>query len=358
MVVSDVVVADTVGTVRPTFGSAPFQVANDNTITVTTGGIAHAVAHGVFIKTGSYFFETTIVALNNDHGVLVVGWADGKFTGESSYVTTQAVDSTTTCRWGFSVCDGTAIAVAESRDNDGDGDGDGEGELHASVQQQSFARPCYCGDTIGCLLDFAAATITYSINGEVVGNLPVAVQCSPDGSGLIPCVSVGHGCQARVNFGAQQLSPWSSTLLTSSAKAQHRLVQDHVCELQETLVAQSCGGRYGKLVPTSGSTGLVITDFTVTFQNGFPSCKLAGVLLTRGRWYYEVKILKAGQAVQLGWCDLEFHGSSATGIGVGDDKASWAFDGVRAPGQGSWHTSPYVYVCYGITIKQIIAFFF
>ena len=35
------------------------------------------------------------------------------------------------------------------------------------------------------------------------------------------------------------------------------------------------------------------------------------------------------KATQLGWADLEFIGSNREGVGVGDDKWSWAFDGDR-----------------------------
>jgi hypothetical protein len=69
-----------------------------------------------------------------------------------------------------------------------------------------------------------------------------------------------------------------------------------------------------------------------TTRRSFPSVILSGVVLTRGRWYYEVTVTEAGLA-QVGWCDVSFVGSSAAGVGVGDDKSSIAYDGYR---QKSW----------------------
>ncbi len=68
------------------------------------------------------------------------------------------------------------------------------------------------------------------------------------------------------------------------------------------------------------------------------------MLLTQGRWFYEVTIPKYqdGYCAQLGWADLhyfqeatkQFEEFSGGHKGVGDDKGSWAFDGWRDGSDG------------------------
>lgn len=70
-----------------------------------------------------------------------------------------------------------------------------------------------------------------------------------------------------------------------------------------------------------------------------PQVLLRGVLLTQGKWYYEITIPKYqnGFCAQLGWADLhyfqevtkQFEEFAGGHKGVGDDKGSWAFDGWR-----------------------------
>lgn len=61
-----------------------------------------------------------------------------------------------------------------------------------------------------------------------------------------------------------------------------------------------------------------------------------GVLLTRGKWYYEAEIKTAG-CLQIGWADSSFagHCQADRGDGVGDGPSSWAFDGWR---RYRWHS--------------------
>jgi len=73
---------------------------------------------------------------------------------------------------------------------------------------------------------------------------------------------------------------------------------------------------------------LIYSEGTATHV--FPSVKLDGVVLTAGKWYYECTVIQTEhRATQLGWADLEFIGSNREGVGVGDDKWSWAYDGDR-----------------------------
>ena len=77
--------------------------------------------------------------------------------------------------------------------------------------------------------------------------------------------------------------------------------------------------------------------------HNFPSATVGGCILTTGRWYYEFTIVENSQAIQIGWADLDFVGSNRDGMGVGDDKHSWGFDGCRAPAQGLWWNGSHTY---------------
>ena len=331
--VSDAEDVAVLGQLVPTFGSETVILANDGTIS-SFGGLSHVFPRGALISSGCHYYEVTLIDHGEaSHGAVVVGWAKGTFSGApcSGNVVDTVDAHSQPVFWGFDVAN-TCIVTRTEQGSDAGGTASRRGRVAVHSNLTLHVRT---GDVVGCSCNAGTGVIDFFVNGNVVGSVQsIPAKSSSWTECLIPTISLQGKYRARVNFGAQPMNSLPTTCVS---------VNDWVCRKRESIIAQSCGGRYGKLVPTSGSTGLVISGRTATFQNGFPSCKLAGVLLTRGKWYYEVKILKAGEAVQLGWCDLDFHGSSATGIGVGDDKCSWAFDGVRAPGQGAWHTGPRVF---------------
>lgn len=76
------------------------------------------------------------------------------------------------------------------------------------------------------------------------------------------------------------------------------------------------------------------------YESSFPTIFLDGVLLTQGQWYYEVTCGCKNVAVQLGWSDLDSLQSNDSGLGVGDDKHSWAIDGDR---RCLWHNGSIAY---------------
>ena len=68
---------------------------------------------------------------------------------------------------------------------------------------------------------------------------------------------------------------------------------------------------------------------------GFSSVGTHGILLTKGKWYYEATLLTAG-CLQIGWADSSFQGHchAERGDGCGDGPSSWAYDGWR---RYKWH---------------------
>ncbi|CAF3228303.1 unnamed protein product [Rotaria sp. Silwood2] len=63
-------------------------------------------------------------------------------------------------------------------------------------------------------------------------------------------------------------------------------------------------------------------------HNSFPSFIVENLTLSEGNWYYCVK-LPLGGLVQIGWATTGFTPKSDEGLGIGDDKYSWSFDGSR-----------------------------
>ncbi|CEG37942.1 hypothetical protein L915_15440 [Plasmopara halstedii] len=95
---------------------------------------------------------------------------------------------------------------------------------------------------------------------------------------------------------------------------------------------------------------IAIASVATTFKHGL--CELRGrgnfvtassrhcCALTKGKWYYEVRLVTAG-IVQIGWADSTFVASSATGDGVGDHDRSWAYDGARQVKWNGGKNEPY-----------------
>ena len=83
------------------------------------------------------------------------------------------------------------------------------------------------------------------------------------------------------------------------------------------------------LSSVSGGCSVNGTDLVCTAVNGgFPSVGCRGFPVSRGKWYYECKVISAG-CVQVGWVDCAYVGGADMGQGVGDDAHSWAYDGWR-----------------------------
>ncbi|CAM9677344.1 unnamed protein product, partial [Phaeothamnion confervicola] len=80
-------------------------------------------------------------------------------------------------------------------------------------------------------------------------------------------------------------------------------------------------------------------DGVLEAHDNFDTVRVRGVAADAGRLYYEVRLVTAGQPVQIGWADREFTvggGGSSGGDeeageldGVGDNVHSWAYDGSR-----------------------------
>lgn len=84
------------------------------------------------------------------------------------------------------------------------------------------------------------------------------------------------------------------------------------------------------LAPIGGDVGLMFQHGLCELrgQSNFGTAAAPACRVTRGQWYYEVRLITDG-VIQLGWADGTFAASSETGDGVGDHARSWAYDGHR-----------------------------
>lgn len=82
---------------------------------------------------------------------------------------------------------------------------------------------------------------------------------------------------------------------------------------------QECGNKHkfrGRIAPSSETTHV-----------GFPTFIVDNLQLSKGKWYYCVR-LPLGGTVQIGWATNGM--SPNASCGVGDDRYSWSYDGSRA----------------------------
>jgi hypothetical protein len=100
-------------------------------------------------------------------------------------------------------------------------------------------------------------------------------------------------------------------------------------EDSESVVRRAAVVTLGKLPPAVAAQLLPPNS---CFVSDFCTVRLLDTALLQGRVYYEVTLLEAGGAPQIGWATPGCR--PGNGNGVGDDSVSWGADGVRGK---LWH---------------------
>ncbi|CAF0737820.1 unnamed protein product [Rotaria sordida] len=88
--------------------------------------------------------------------------------------------------------------------------------------------------------------------------------------------------------------------------------------IASSLAIQECGIKHrfhGRIAPDSSNTRV-----------SFPTFIIDNLQLSEGKWYYCIR-LPVGGIIQIGWATNGFTPSG--GCGVGDEKYSWSYDGLR-----------------------------
>ena len=213
----------------------------------------------------------------------------------------------------------TQSCIFDSGRHIGVGDADGSWGMRAAKDGDASdgVMVCHARDVVSCLLDAHSATFATYINGRVHSQARLdGIQA---GASLSPVVTVVGATSLTVVVG--KVRP-----LAFPPPAPWQPAQRLVLALLEEEAVMAAGDKLGKLHVASGGNHLVVNDGgRIEPIGGFPSVTLEGVLLTSGRWYYEVEVLVYGCS-QIGWVDVDFRPDSEYGSGVGDDKHSWAVD--------------------------------
>eukprot|EP00466_Bigelowiella_natans_P015194 jgi/Bigna1/85176/estExt_fgenesh1_pg.C_20373 len=274
---------------------------DDGLVSTRPGYRPTLCARGVLIQSGRYYYEVTVVTAGRG----CLGWADAAF--RPNYSTSHGVGDDKNS-WGYDGLRQLAIH-------------DGKESADAGLPKWST------GDVIGVKAEITSRdkmTISYYLNGVLVG---APFQNVTFKQHIIPAISFESAFQFRVNFG---MRPWRHVAPDGS-----RSIRSWARNKMQQIHALNAGALFGKLKPTTGDAKMSIkyhkdntVDVIVNTRPAFPTAVLQGCLLTSGKWYWEYKLKRAGIA-QIGWCDLHFYASSGDGVGVGDDKHSWGYDGQR-----------------------------
>lgn len=83
---------------------------------------------------------------------------------------------------------------------------------------------------------------------------------------------------------------------------------------------------------SNGWAKAVLDGFVVGATDRYPTIMADKIGLSRGRWFYEVKVEASGKAA-IGWADKQYVGDWTVDEGVGDDVSSWAFVGGAGGGE-------------------------
>lgn len=282
-------------------GGGAANFSTDGVVSTSCGQLPSVGFQGVSLNRGRYYYEVTVVR----PGRGCIGWADMLYRGASSTARGVGDDLHS---WGLN----------------------SRGQLRHNRQTALTSKlPWSAGDVVCCALDLKSNTIRFALNGDWSPQHVVTAEHISFSTAIAPMVSLECELVFQMNSG---VVPFRYDM-PHGFRSVHYWVRRRMREIYVT----EAGARLGTLVAQGLSREVLIDRWRVapnldaiTSSRGtvFPSIRLDGVLLTDGRWYYEAVVKDCGVA-QIGWIDLDFWASSKEGVGVGDDKSSWAYDGAR-----------------------------
>jgi len=163
-----------------------------------------------------------------------------------------------------------------------------------------------------------------------VSGIPTLVLLKADGS-----LITEDGCEA-VSFGAEYF-PWGPQEMERAreearGKAEAKKKAAIEAESSAIELQRASGGPLMKRLRGSPGTALDHSPSAHTIQFfEFATIGTPDSLAKSGTVYYEIEILESAGIPQIGFAAASFQTgvNTETGEGVGDDKLSWGFDGVR-----------------------------
>ena len=196
---------------------------------------------------------------------------------------------------------------------------------------KSFGKAWNVGDTLGLAIDLVSAnkTVSFSVNGDFSSPCGVAYSniVVPSGSWIFPAFTAQTG-KYRVNFGDRPFK-YTPPALYQSVHSVHSS-----SSLPLSIGINNVSTEV--VIKNHRNVGTIFTDGTVQFHNF--NTFVGDIQLIDGKYYYEIEVHSLPNYPQFGWAtSVGFDPVKGyTGKGVGDDTASWGFDGHRIQ---AWHGS-------------------
>lgn len=264
-------------------------IHNDGRVSTRGRDMPSIAPRGLMLASGRHYYELHVVVA----GPVSAGFASTAYTGSSA------------ARRGV-------------------GDDENSWGLRA-VEDELWAA----GDAVGCCVDVDDGMIRIFVN-----DTQVAYQRIPPSSPVVPVVSFCAPFEGVINLGVSAFvrdvpDGFSGAVVVAR-------------QIREMIMIRQVGPSAGHWIPMQESSQLRIDGYCLEAVkvHKFPSAILGGVLLTHGRWWYELCIMRAEHA-QVGWADTDFVGAGGERFGCGDDRHSWGWglhDGHFGPkGLVAWH---------------------
>ena len=298
-----------VGTLSLVVGNALDIFAN-NLLATRSGGRVTVCPRGVLLKPGSgkWFFEIQVLRASASGGVCM------------GVVTEH-----------FNV-DLKATGVGD--------DEHGWGMSMQGAQHDGSTRPLgtdqwHDGDVIGCEVDcIGRGELTFLRNGQPI-ELAGASHTGVRGViGICPALTIDCGFYGFFNFGKHGFRYPSRRGFTSV----HSYIQDERAALHLKMTPPNAVGRMSAICNTRSVSISRVADEDeevvwrmqrpVRYYWAYTTITPSGVLLTKGRWYFEVVVHGGCGNIAVGCCDSEFGTKESLGrFGkLGDEKHSWSME--------------------------------
>ena len=321
------------------------ELSASNLLTTRSGTAVTVCPRGILLRpnSGLWYFELVVQRASSSGGTTCVGVVSEQFTASSTAVGTDAHG------WGLSQ------RGLRHR-----------GLLHnesASTAQGQWLD----GDVLGCLVDTGRSELRFSRNGQELQAGAASFTEVRGQIGLCPALTIDCGFLGFLNLGDNRFrhQPLDEGVMPVHAFVQRQRIAKYIAS--SSIDSSSCTAatavapqmqmrarsnqqsvsiqRWPLDSPEDGTFRLARSK---PFCWGLPTVSPVGVLMTWGKWYFEVELPEEGYGkVFIGAHDTQFKMSDAWSS-LGSDKHSWAIEVgpwarpcllVHMDKQQAWHSA-------------------
>ena len=292
------------------------ELMASNLLTTRSGTAVTVCPRGVLLRqnSGLWYFELVIQRASSSGGTTCLGVVSDQFTASSTAVGTDVHG------WGFSQ------------------KGLRHGGVHHNEATSSKAqRQWLDGDVLGCLVDTVRSELRFSRNGQELQAGAASFTDVRGQIGLCPALTIDCGFLGFFNLGDHSFrhQPLDEGVMPVHAFVQRQRISKYIAsssidssstemQMRARSNQQSVSIQRFPLDAPEASTFRLAR--AKPFRWGCPTVSLVDVLLTWGKWYFEVELPEDGYGrVSVGVHDTYFKMSDSW-AGLGSDKHSWAFE--------------------------------